>query len=341
MTIDMSQFYQVFFEEAGEHLANMESLLLALDTDNPSLDDLNAIFRAAHSIKGGSGTFGFTDMTEVTHILETLLDRLRKSELALRPEMVDAFLAAGDVLRGQLEHHQGGPEVERGQIEEICARLAALASDAPASAAPSSSSANAGAVSAASARSVILECVLPEELVGDSQGMDALLAGLADLGSCELRHRPGTDDPRLVARLNTVRSDADIKELFAFHLSADDISLHPEHQGSEEAFGIFESAPGAPDPGYGLFADEPEPAAKSDEAYGFFTEVVPPSETKQDESWGLFEGTPTPSAAPSADDAAGYGFFPDTRGARWSRRRPPWKARATVFSPAPRGRRRR
>ena len=105
MTIDMSQFYQVFFDETAEHLAQMESLLVGLDVDAPNLDDLNAIFRAAHSIKGGSGTFGFTDMTEVTHILENLLDRLRKEELALRDEMVDAFLQAGDILKAQLDAH--------------------------------------------------------------------------------------------------------------------------------------------------------------------------------------------------------------------------------------------
>ena len=81
MSIDMSQFYQVFFDETSEHLANMESQLLNLDVDNPSLEELNSIFRAAHSIKGGSGTFGFTDMTSVTHVLESLLDRLRKEEL--------------------------------------------------------------------------------------------------------------------------------------------------------------------------------------------------------------------------------------------------------------------
>ena len=128
MSIDMSQFYQVFFEETSEHLANMESMLLDLDVENPSLEDLNAIFRAAHSIKGGSGTFGFTDMTAVTHVLETLLDRLRKEELELRPEMVDAFLAAGDVLRAQLEHHQGGPEPDEEQIRAVCAQLEQLAS---------------------------------------------------------------------------------------------------------------------------------------------------------------------------------------------------------------------
>ena len=64
--IDMSQFFQVFFDECAEHLATMESLLLAIDPATASSDDLNAIFRAAHSMKGGAGTFGFTDMTDVT-----------------------------------------------------------------------------------------------------------------------------------------------------------------------------------------------------------------------------------------------------------------------------------
>ena len=97
MSIDMSQFYQVFFEESEEHLAAMESLLLGLDIANPDIEDLNAIFRAAHSIKGSAGTFGFTDLAETTHILENLLDRIRKSELALQPDMVDAFLQAGEI----------------------------------------------------------------------------------------------------------------------------------------------------------------------------------------------------------------------------------------------------
>ncbi len=106
MTIDMSQFYQVFFEEAGEHLAAMESLLLELDVAAPDLETLNAIFRAAHSIKGGAGTFGFSDMARVTHILETLLDRLRKQEVPPTVEMIDTFLQAGDVLKAQLAAQQ-------------------------------------------------------------------------------------------------------------------------------------------------------------------------------------------------------------------------------------------
>src|SRR3954464_13839626 len=96
--IDMSQFYRVFFDETAEHLAQMENLLLGIDCASADDEDLNAIFRAAHSIKGGSGTFGFTDMTEVTHELESLLDKARKHELSLTVDMVDALLAAGDVL---------------------------------------------------------------------------------------------------------------------------------------------------------------------------------------------------------------------------------------------------
>ncbi len=69
--MDMSQFQQVFFEESAEHLASMESILLAMDIDNPNPEDMNALFRAAHSIKGSSATIGFPDKTAVTHDLET------------------------------------------------------------------------------------------------------------------------------------------------------------------------------------------------------------------------------------------------------------------------------
>jgi len=126
VNIDITQFYQVFFEEAAEHLATMESLLLGLNVADPSLDDLNAIFRSAHSIKGGSGTFGFNDMTEVTHILENLLDRLRKQEMHLTDEMVNAFLEAGDVIRMQLDAHRGEGEVDEASVRSVCERLARL-----------------------------------------------------------------------------------------------------------------------------------------------------------------------------------------------------------------------
>jgi two-component system chemotaxis sensor kinase CheA len=129
MAIDMSQFYQVFFDESAEHLAAMEGLLLDLDVENPDSEQLNAIFRAAHSIKGSAGTFGFTDLADTTHILENLLDRIRKQELGLRAEMVDAFLECGDLLREMLEAHQGRGEVDAGAVAAICARLRELSTD--------------------------------------------------------------------------------------------------------------------------------------------------------------------------------------------------------------------
>ncbi|HUX89143.1 MAG TPA: chemotaxis protein CheW [Gallionellaceae bacterium] len=128
MSFDLSQFYQVFFEEASEHLASMESMLLALDVADPSMDDLNAIFRAAHSIKGGAGTFGFSDMTAVTHVLETLLDKLRKQEMNLTTEMVDVFLQAGDAIAMQLAAHRGEGEVEQSEIDAVCEKLERLSS---------------------------------------------------------------------------------------------------------------------------------------------------------------------------------------------------------------------
>ena len=116
MTIDMSQFYEVFFDEAEELLAEAERLLLSIDMENPDSEDLNAIFRAAHSIKGGAATFGFMDMTEITHVLENLLDKIRKNEMALTAEHVDAFLAAKDVLKMELDGHRLASEVDQDQV---------------------------------------------------------------------------------------------------------------------------------------------------------------------------------------------------------------------------------
>lgn len=132
MSIDLTQFFQVFFEEAAEHLSTMETLLLGLDVANPSMDDLNAIFRSAHSIKGGAGTFGFTDMTEVTHVLETLLDKLRKQEMTLTDEMVSAFLEAGDVISTQLAAHRGEGEVNQEDVKAVREKLERLIDSQPA-----------------------------------------------------------------------------------------------------------------------------------------------------------------------------------------------------------------
>jgi two-component system chemotaxis sensor kinase CheA len=136
MTIDMSQFYQVFFDEADELLAEKEKLLLALDVAAPDPEQLNAIFRTAHSIKGGAATFGFSDITDVTHILESLLDRIRKGEMALTTEHVDAFLAAKDVLEMLMAGHRHGAGVDQAAADDVCRRLQALADGTSAAGAP-------------------------------------------------------------------------------------------------------------------------------------------------------------------------------------------------------------
>jgi len=141
MTLDITQFYQTFFDEADELLADMEQLLLNLDIGSPDPEDLNAIFRAAHSIKGGAATFGFTALTQTTHILESLLDRARRNELTLRMDMIDTFLETKDVLGSQLADYRASREPDADVAQAICAKLERLnaeddtnASEAPASA---------------------------------------------------------------------------------------------------------------------------------------------------------------------------------------------------------------
>jgi two-component system, chemotaxis family, sensor kinase CheA len=125
--MDITEFYDTFFEEADELLAEMESHLLELDVDNPDVERLNAIFRAAHSIKGGAGTFGFEALQRTTHLLENLLDHTRRGELALRRDIVDTFLEAKDMLNDQLDAYRQGGEPDPEALERICETLRRLA----------------------------------------------------------------------------------------------------------------------------------------------------------------------------------------------------------------------
>jgi two-component system chemotaxis sensor kinase CheA len=141
MTLDITQFYQTFFDEADELLAQMEQLLLNLDLAHPDPEDLAAIFRAAHSIKGGAATFGFTALTETTHILESLLDRARNNELVLRKDMIDTFLETKDVLSGQLADYRASAEPDAAVARAICAKLEQLNEESRIGGAPAASAA--------------------------------------------------------------------------------------------------------------------------------------------------------------------------------------------------------
>ncbi|WJW76423.1 chemotaxis protein CheA [Thiohalobacter sp. IOR34] len=128
MSIDMSQFHQVFFEESFEGLENMESALLSLGQGEADPELINTIFRAAHSIKGGSGTFGFTEIAEFTHVMETLLDEMRDGRREVTGEAVDLLLESVDVVRDMLAAVRDGLDPERERIAAAKSSLDALLS---------------------------------------------------------------------------------------------------------------------------------------------------------------------------------------------------------------------
>lgn len=123
MSIDMKQFHAVFFEESQEHLDEMEQLLLELDVANPDNEMLNSIFRAAHSIKGGSGIFGFDALASVTHIMESLLDKIRQGKMAITTDMVDLFLSSVDQLKEILRCYRIGDELNWAVVYELTKKL--------------------------------------------------------------------------------------------------------------------------------------------------------------------------------------------------------------------------
>jgi two-component system chemotaxis sensor kinase CheA len=171
--MDVTSFYQAFFEEADELLSEMEQLLMNLDVAAPDTEELNAIFRAAHSIKGGAATFGFAALTDTTHLLENILDRARHRQLTLRTEMIDTFLQAKDALQEQLNAYRNGAEPSPEAVARICAILRELALEgqgaaesasaavaAPASAAPAGPAAAGGRLRVRFSRVTPAECKL-------------------------------------------------------------------------------------------------------------------------------------------------------------------------------------
>jgi two-component system chemotaxis sensor kinase CheA len=315
MSIDLSQFYQVFFDETAEHLANMESFLLELDVDNPDPEELNAIFRAAHSIKGAAGTFGFTDLAEVTHELETLLDRLRKQELALRSEMIDAFLAAGDVLKEQLAAHRDDSSCDTAEAEHICQVLRKLAHEGQ----PAANQVQAVSPNL-SERSFYLNLKLPA-----NRSRDTMLANLAGMGQLHVRD-DGSDPSVLQVVVQTSAQEVDLLEVLAFVIPPEDIELHDVTDDVDNArgYGIFDKTPSEPavsraangQEAWGLF--QPVAAgnagiAEEGDGFGLFAPVAEASPAGDGEGYGFFTPIEAPAAdtpaGKSGDDGDGYGFF--------------------------------
>lgn len=145
MSIDLSQFHQVFFEESYEGLDIMENGLLAMDLGQPDSEVINDIFRAAHSIKGGSGTFGFSQVADFTHVVETLLDEVRAGDRSITQSSLDLLLSSVDCMRGLLEQLQAGNEPDLTNANDLKAQFeAVLAGEDPSTASSNAPAAGGG-----------------------------------------------------------------------------------------------------------------------------------------------------------------------------------------------------
>jgi two-component system chemotaxis sensor kinase CheA len=267
--IDLSQFFQVFFEEAGENLGTMEQMLLELDVSAADDEELNAIFRCAHSVKGGAATFGFSDVAELTHQMEALLDKLRRHELQPTAQMVDVLLASGDALKAQLARHQGsgGGEIDTTEllfsIKTLCAggTVDTQAIAAPVIAAPAASAAPAAQRAPLKNDVRVIELTIGE--LPDMSQADSivdLFKEISGLGTIEPLDGGAGHDGMRRFKVTTASSDSDLLDLFTFHVPRESVRLAPIGPG----YGFHEGAPGAPppeapstDPGYGFFDDAP------------------------------------------------------------------------------------
>jgi two-component system chemotaxis sensor kinase CheA len=278
---DLSQFHGVFYEEAGENLTSMEALLLETDESNADDESLNAIFRCAHSIKGGAATFGFQDVADLTHVMETLLDRLRRRELAITSGMIDTLLESGDVLKHLLASRQSGTDAGI-DCSELVARIGAFAHGTVAAkplAAPSaapgavvlteaSASASLAAAPTAPGERVLEIAIGPLDQPRFADNVVELFSEIPGLGTIEPTDdgKPDAAQIRHFRVVSTV-TDSDLLDLFSFHVSREQVSIR-EVGTAPTAVAAPDAAPDAApvakqeaDQSFGLFDDLPVPVA--------------------------------------------------------------------------------
>jgi len=302
---DLTQFYQIFFEEAGENLDLMEQMLLNLNLETADDEVLNGIFRCAHSVKGGAATFGFADVAELTHQMESLLDRLRRHELQPNSAMVDVLLESADASRSLLARHQAGGEGEVTPTGDLVRRISELASGQTPAAAPAlvaskpqpvvvSAPVVAPQAKAKSARSLEIR-IGPLERLEQADAVQELFRDIPGLGSISALSSD-VKNTRLFL-VETGSTDEDLLDLFAFHVSRDYIQIkaieagpivtesEPVAAGSSDD--PLPGAPLAPFPGFGFFDGAPgAPAVASTTVASKIAPVKPagPSSTAQPEA---------------------------------------------------------
>lgn len=125
---DLSHFKATYITECFELLEDMEDRLTALDENDPDLEDVNAIFRCAHSIKGGAGAFGFDRITSFTHILEGLLDAMREGNIPVTREAIDLLLSSADILHQMVTSSRDEAPIPEDLDKEVSEMLKEIAS---------------------------------------------------------------------------------------------------------------------------------------------------------------------------------------------------------------------
>ncbi len=135
--INLSQFHDIFFEESFEGIETMESELLHLSPGTADKEIINTIFRAAHSIKGSAGTFGFSEISDFTHKMETVLDKMRNGEVEITQQLISVLLSAVDSLNNMLISHRDKKSCDPVLVENVSAQLEKLSSNETTDSTPS------------------------------------------------------------------------------------------------------------------------------------------------------------------------------------------------------------
>ncbi|HEJ8099096.1 TPA: chemotaxis protein CheA [Serratia marcescens] len=262
MSMDISDFYQTFFDEADELLADMEQHLLELDPLAPDIEPLNAIFRAAHSIKGGAATFGFSVLQETTHLLENLLDGARRQEMSLSTEIINLFLETKDIMQEQLDAYKTSQQPDAESFEYICQALRQLALEAQQQQeAPAAQPAVQQPVVKPSAAPAAIEGGMRISLNGlKASEIPLMLEELGNLGEVKDPHQT---EHSLDVTLLTSASEDDISAVLCFVLEPEQISFSTPPQ-SEPAIAeaSLPEAVAVPEPAPAAVANAAPPAAK-------------------------------------------------------------------------------
>jgi two-component system chemotaxis sensor kinase CheA len=247
MKIDLSQFLQTYLLESAEHIASMETGLLQLRSAPDDVELLNSIFRSAHTIKGGAGSFAMTSLVRFTHSLENLLDRLRSSQMQATSEVIDLLLRSVDVLRELVQAEADAPMPQAAL--ELVERIEALQPAEPAEDESCTDDAPEPVQDDREMKLYSVEFCPDRELLSSGTNPIVLLRNLAALGTVSCCHLHSEELPAL-ADLNPEKcylswtvelasrcSDSELREVFEFVEHLAEIRIHSAEplQKSEDA----------------------------------------------------------------------------------------------------------